>query len=227
MRGPALNKIDIPATVVGTGFKKRFPSRSDGNKGTSIGWRSGRSPTSPAHAHEYRTPSADGPRANHRRRRPPPAAHPHPRAGGRGDGQRAAGAGTGRRRRTGEARVMATRARGLRASGSESPGIIARDGRAAHMAARRRPGAVAAHRPALPDNHGRSRTPHVAHPHPHAGARGEGHGLLVPGTGRRQEDARRSAQDELTERARHAEASKTTLKPLAVPDDRRFKRIGA
>ena len=166
-------------------------------------------------------------RADHGCGHPPHAAHPHPRAGGRGDGQRAAGAGTGRRRRTGEARVMATRARGLRASGSESPGIIARDGRAAHMAARRRPGAVAAHRPALPDNHGRSRTPHVAHPHPHAGARGEGHGLLVPGTGRRQEDARRSAQDELTERARHAEASKTTLKPLAVPDDRRFKRIGA
>src|ERR1035438_1733714 len=52
-------------------------------------WRSGRSPTFAAHAHEYRTPSADGHRADHGRRHLPPTAHPHPPAGGRGDGRRA------------------------------------------------------------------------------------------------------------------------------------------
>jgi len=123
---------------------------------------SGRAPTFLDHAHEYRTPSADGPRANHRRGRHPPAAHPHPRAGGRGDGPRRGGRRDGRRASGGAKRVMPPNP----AIGKLSPGATA------SRACRPRVG-ISVKCP-LGDPGGRGRLPPAAHPHQRAGGRGDG-----------------------------------------------------
>jgi hypothetical protein len=95
-------------------------------------------------------------------------------AGGRGGAARAAV--RGRRAREMWRRVQ----EGGRWDASAGGGWRApRAGCASH------PGELGARRPALPDNHGRSRLPPPPHPHPHAGGRGDGARAAGAGTGRR------------------------------------------
>jgi hypothetical protein len=113
-------------------------------------------------------------------RRPPPAAHPIRHAGGRGDGQRAAGAGTGGRHRPREARSATQHGQPKASPGAPAPracrlrvGIPAKWALAdvlGFTACEYRTPSIG--RPRA--DHGRSAPTPIAHPHPHAGGRGDG-----------------------------------------------------
>ena len=105
-----------------------------------------------------------------------PSARPRSRRRTAGEGRRNGPRGIGRLKRVRPPN---------RAPGSHRPAHL-RHGRAGCA---RRPGEVAAHRPVLPHNHGRSRPTRVAYPRPRAGGGGDGQRAAGAGAGRRDQDA--------------------------------------